>query len=99
MAIFNFIIFVNICIINIEVNKMEEKIEKVLETIKPYLMSDGGNIEFIKYENKTVYVKLRGACSHCSLASVTLENIVLETLKYELPEIEKIINVEDEENE
>ena len=33
---------------------MEEKIEKVLETIKPYLMSDGGNIEFIKYENKTV---------------------------------------------
>lgn len=78
---------------------MEEKIEKVLETIKPYLMSDGGDVEFIKYDDKTVYVKLRGACSHCSMATLTLENLVLETLKYEIPEIEKIINIEDEDYE
>ena len=44
---------------------MEDKIKNVLNELKPYLNSDGGDVEFIKYENNHVYIKLNGACQNC----------------------------------
>ncbi len=73
---------------------MEEKIEKVLDSIRPYLNSDGGDIELVKYEDKYVYVKLLGGCSGCPHRNETIKNGVFEALKNEIPEIEGIINVE-----
>lgn len=72
---------------------MEEKIKQMIEQIKPYINMDGGDIEFIKYVDKYVYVKLYGACSHCELQNYTLNEGLLEYLKNEIPEIEGIINL------
>ena len=69
-----------------------DKIKEVLDTIKPYLYADGGDLEFIKYEDGYVYIKLLGACQGCSLADVTIENGIFETLKQEIPEIKGVIN-------
>ena len=44
---------------------MEEKIKNIIEEIRPYLNMDGGDIEFVKYEDKYVYVKLKGHCVEC----------------------------------
>ena len=55
---------------------------------------DGGDIEFIKYEDKYVYVKLRGHCAECEAQDFTLKNMILNLLKNEITEIEGIINVE-----
>ena len=68
------------------------KIKEILDTIKPYLYSDGGDLEFIKYEDGYVYIKLLGACQGCAMADVTIENGIFETLKQEIPEIKGIIN-------
>jgi Fe-S cluster biogenesis protein NfuA len=72
---------------------MEEKIKNIIEELRPYLNMDGGDIEFIKYEDKYVYVKLTGHCASCMDQDFTLKNYILEMLKGEVAEIEGIINV------
>ena len=73
---------------------MEEKIKALIEEMRPYLNMDGGDIEFIKYEDKYVYVKLIGHCAECGAQDFTLKNFILEMLKNEVEEIEGIINIE-----
>ncbi len=73
---------------------MEEKIASIIEEIRPYLNMDGGDIEFVKYEDKYVYVKLKGHCVECLDQGFTLKNFILNLLQNEIEEIEGIINVE-----
>lgn len=73
---------------------MEEKIKSLIEEIRPYLNMDGGDIEFIKYEENYVYVKLKGHCVDCIGQDFTLKNYILNMLKNEVPEIEEIINID-----
>ena len=73
-------------------DEIVDKIKEILDTIKPYLYSDGGDLEFLKYEDGYVYIRLLGACQGCSMADVTIENGIFETLKQEIPEIKGVIN-------
>lgn len=72
--------------------KLIKKINEVIDRIRPYLQNDGGDIVFKRYENGIVYVSLKGACSNCSLAPMTLEDGVEEALTNEIPEVIKVIN-------
>jgi Fe-S cluster biogenesis protein NfuA len=72
---------------------MEEKILNLIEKIRPYLNMDGGDIEYIKYEDGYVYIKLIGACSNCLYQDNTINDSLLEFFKNEIPEIKGIINV------
>ena len=73
---------------------MEKKILDIIEMIRPYLNSDGGDIEFIKYEEGYVYVKLIGACQHCAFSDETIKNGLEDNLKTEIPEIKGVIKVD-----
>lgn len=73
---------------------MEAKIIEIIESIRPYLNNDGGDIEFIKYEDGYVYVKLQGACAFCEMNDTTIKVGLLETLKAEIPEIKDVIKVD-----
>ena len=42
-----------------------DKIKEVIEKIRPFLQNDGGDIEFVSYENGIVNVKMHGACMDC----------------------------------
>ena len=70
------------------------RIEDVLEKLRPYLNSDGGDIEFIKFEDGVVFVKLLGACGNCPHRNDTIKGGVLAALTDEIPEVKDIINVE-----
>ena len=72
-----------------------EKINNVLDRIKPYLENDGGSVTFKRYENGVVYVKLVGACSNCPMANLTLTDGIETALISEIPEIIKVVNEED----
>ena len=72
----------------------EQIIKGIIEDIRPYLNSDGGDIEFIKYEDNYVFVKLYGACSHCGFQDFTLNDNILELIKEKVPEVISVINVE-----
>ena len=66
---------------------MEEKINSVLDKLRPFLINDGGNIEFIEYKEGTCYIRFTGACKDCALNSVTLNEGIKEALINEIPEI------------
>ena len=75
-------------------NENEEvvnKIKTVIEKIRPYLQNDGGDVEFRRYENGVVYVKLVGACSNCPMAQMTLQDGIENALISEVPEVIKVI--------
>ena len=72
--------------------EIEDKINNVLNKIRPYLENDGGNVEFVRYENGVAYVRLTGACSNCPLADHTLESGIESALINEIPEIIKVVN-------
>ena len=72
----------------------DEKIKEVLNKIRPYLNHDGGDVEFVKFEDGTCYVSLKGACAGCMFADMTISNTVEEILTAEVPEVVKVINVE-----
>ncbi len=75
--------------------KEEEKIIEVINKIKPFVQSDGGDIEFVKYEDNKVFVKLLGACQGCSMAHVTLKEGVQTAIQEEVPTVLEVINVND----
>ena len=65
----------------------EQKIIEVIEKIRPFLISDGGNIEFVKFEDGICYVKLKGTCAGCMFADLTIKNTIDEILISEIPEV------------
>lgn len=73
--------------------KEQEKIISVIDTLRPFLINDGGNIEFIKYENKKVYIKMSGTCSDCPMLDLTLKDGIEVAIKEEVPEVVEVINV------
>lgn len=61
------------------------EINEVIELIKPYINRDGGDIEFVKFEDGIVYVKLKGACVGCAGFEDTLSELVEDTLLERVP--------------
>jgi len=73
---------------------MEEQVKKAIETIRPNLQMDGGDIEFVRMEGNDVHVRLRGACCGCPGASYTLSMGVERILKKEVPGVGRVISDE-----
>ena len=74
-------------------NDIEKQIITVLEKIRPCLIRDGGDIEFVKYVDGEVFVKMVGACAGCSLIDTTLQDGVANLLIEEVPGVVKVTNV------
>ena len=73
----------------------EEQIINILDKLRPFLVSDGGNLEFIKFEGNKVYIRMLGACASCSIVDVTLKDGIEATLKEEVDQNIEVINVTD----
>ena len=75
------------------IQETQNNVEKALEEIRPFLMSDGGNIKLLSIEDAIVKVQLAGACTGCSVNQMTLKNGVEATIKKYAPHIKEVINV------
>ena len=73
---------------------LKDKVEQGLNEIRPFVESDGGNIELISIEKNVVKVKLLGNCVSCSVNQMTLKNGVELTIKKFAPQIEQVINID-----
>ena len=80
-----------ILVIYMNINK---KIEKILDDLRPYLINDGGNVEFIKFEDGIVYIKMLGACSQCELIDYTISDGIETVLINEIPEVKKVVKID-----
>ena len=72
----------------------ESKINEALDSIRPFLKQDGGDVEFISYQDKIVKLRLLGACSTCSISHLTMKAGIEESIKRLLPEVESVLAVD-----
>ena len=72
---------------------MRDKVEEVLEKIRPDLVADGGNVELGNVNDGTVEVRLTGACDGCPMAAMTLQMGIERILKEEIPEVKEVVAV------
>jgi Fe-S cluster biogenesis protein NfuA len=76
-----------------EINNIKERVLKALERVRPYLQSDGGDIDLIDVsDDMTVKVKLKGACHGCPYSMQTLKAGVEQAIMKEVPEIKRVIS-------
>lgn len=74
-----------------ESTDLHSRIETALESIRPYLKADGGNVKFLEVdENKVVKLELLGSCGSCPMSAMTLKAGVEEAIKRVVPEIEGV---------
>lgn len=76
-------------------NEVELQIIQLIDKMRPFLISDGGNIEYVKYEDNIVYVRLTGACKDCALIDVTLKDGIEEMIVNEIPEVKEVVALDD----
>lgn len=74
--------------------EQEEKIKDVINQLRPFLINDGGNIEYVKYENNIVYIKMMGACANCQMLDFTLKDGIEAAIISEVPEVIEVINID-----
>ncbi len=72
---------------------MKEKVQEVLNKIRPSLVADGGNVELVEVEGGVVKVKLTGACAGCPMSQMTLKMGIEKLLKKEIPEVQEVVSV------
>jgi Fe-S cluster biogenesis protein NfuA len=76
-----------------ELTSIKERVAKALERVRPYLQSDGGDIDLLDVtEDMTVKVKLTGACHGCPYSMQTLKAGVEQAIMKEVPEIKRVIS-------
>jgi Fe-S cluster biogenesis protein NfuA len=75
-------------------DEMLEKVNKIIDQLRPFLQSDGGDMEVIEITDENVVkVKLIGACSDCPFSLQTLKAGVEQALRKEIPEIKAVVAV------
>lgn len=74
-----------------------EKIIEIIDKLRPFLINDGGNIEFVKYENNIVYIKMMGACADCMMLDYTLKEGIEMAIKDEVPSVIEVVNINNSE--
>ena len=72
---------------------MRDKVEEVLNQIRPRLMMDGGNVELVDVNDGVVKLKLTGACAGCAMATMTLKMGIERILKQQVPEVKEVVAV------
>lgn len=77
-----------------EEENVELKIHMLIDKLRPFLISDGGNLEFVKYEDHIVYVRLLGACQNCGMMDITLKDGIEQMITSEIPEVKEVRRVD-----
>lgn len=73
---------------------MREKVQEILEKVRPFLQRDGGDVELVDVlEDGTVQVRLTGACGSCPMSTMTLKMGIEKTLKEHIPEVKEVVQV------
>lgn len=72
---------------------LEKRVSETIEMVRPYLVADGGDIQFVELtDDMVVKVQLLGACGACPYSLQTLKNGVEQAVKKQIPEIKEVIS-------
>lgn len=78
-----------------EKEKLMSRIEETLNTVRPFLQADGGDVELLDIgEDMVVRLKLLGACSHCEISHMTMKAGIEESIRKAIPEVNEVVAVD-----
>jgi Fe-S cluster biogenesis protein NfuA len=69
---------------------LRRRVEEVLARVRVGLKSEGGDIELVDVKDRTVYVKLKGACGSCPMSGLTMKGLVEKSILKEIPEVTSV---------
>lgn len=69
---------------------VEDRVKKALEKVRPQLQADGGDIEYVGFDDGIVKVKMKGACNGCPMSTMTLQWGVENFLKKQISEVKRV---------
>lgn len=73
---------------------LHKRVEEALDSIRPYLEADGGNVEVIEItQDQTLKIELKGACKTCNMSHMTMKAGIEDTIRRAVPEIKSIVSV------
>jgi len=72
---------------------VKDKVESVLNKIRPSLQADGGDVELVDVKEGVVSLKLKGACAGCPMSTMTLKNSIERILKQEVSGVKEVVSV------
>lgn len=73
---------------------MKDRVQKVIEEIRPALQADGGDVSLVDVgEDGVVKVRLTGACGGCPMSQMTLKMGIERRLKEKVPEVKSVVSV------
>ena len=72
---------------------MREKVEEILNQIRPSLQADGGDVELVDVVDGVVKLRLKGSCAGCPMSQMTLAFGIEKVLKEKVPEVKKVESV------
>jgi Fe-S cluster biogenesis protein NfuA len=72
---------------------MEDKVQEILDKLRPYIQRDGGDVELVEVEEGIVRVRLLGACGSCPSSTITLKAGIERALMEEIPEVREVEQV------
>ena len=74
---------------------IEAQIQEVLTAIRPTIQMHNGDIEFVRFQDDIVYIKMLGACIGCPISSYTIKLGIEEALKAKIPQVSQVVAVEE----
>lgn len=75
-------------------DKVEEQIQKILNKIRPYLNSEGGDLEYLGFKEGIVYIRMLGACIDCGALDSTLKDGIESLLVENVPDVIEVRNLQ-----
>ena len=74
---------------------MINKIKKALDVVRPSLQADGGDLEFVGFDEKSgkLEVRLKGMCVGCPMAQITLNEGIKKEVQKAVPEVKEVVSV------
>ena len=70
---------------------MEEKVQKIIDRMQPYIQMHGGDVSLVDVKDGIVKLKVTGACAHCPMSDTTFNEMLGGMIKEEIPEIKQIV--------
>lgn len=79
-----------------DIKELKIQVENALESVRPYLHQDGGDVELVDIdENMVVSIRLLGNCHSCQISNMTMKAGIEEGIKKAVPQIKSVINVDE----
>jgi len=71
-------------------DNLTERVQKVIDEVRPHLRADGGDVELVDVDNGIVKVRLKGACAGCPMSAMTVKWGIENLLKKRVPEVVQV---------